>query len=163
MLLRLHAGGARWWIIAATIVVAALAACSRQVSPPAYALDERVFVFLECLDCMSGERERVILMGDSAVPSLQLALLRGPDPKRVAALARALGQRSIAVSSPGLATRQVEVYRGSYWRRAAGALRDIGGPLAQRALCESKAARASPGLDRAYLDSAIARAGAGCP
>jgi len=152
----------RRWVICATIAAASIAACRAPRIEQADTLDDRVFVFLECIDCTNGERARVILMGDSAVPSLRLALLNGPDSLRVDALERALSGRTLAVASPDLVRRQAEVYRGSYRRRAAGALRDIGGLPAHRALCESKATRVSLGADSAYVDSAIVRAGARC-
>ena len=79
-------------------------------------LDTRVFGYLECIDCLGGERAVVLRMGDSAVPSLRTALLRGPDPQRVHILDSTL-RRRLEVVRPGIADRQVKAYRSSYTRR----------------------------------------------
>ena len=122
----------------------------------------RVFAFLECIDCMSGERATVLRMGDSAVSSLRTALVRGPDPRRIQILDSTLRLRLEAIR-PGIASRQVRAYRASYIRRAADALGEIGGGQAISALCLGRGNTPIGSANRNAIDSALVRASGACP
>lgn len=157
--------GPTWYrrlVLLTIAVAAAVAGCGPADFVDQTVLDTRVFNYLECIDCLSGERMAVIRMADSAVPSLRTALLRGPDPRRVQILDSALRDR-LQAERPGIAGRQVRAYRASYTRRAADALGDIGGGLAIGTLCASRGNNPPASAERRVIDSALFRAGGTCP
>ncbi len=143
-------------------VASAGVGCSRSIIPDGTVIDTRVFAYLECIDCLRGQRAVVIRMGDSAVPSLRVALERGPDSQRVQILDSTL-RRRLTLLRPGIAERQVRAYRASYTRRAADALGDIGGGLAISALCAGRGNTPPGSVDRKTIDSALVRSSGTCP
>jgi hypothetical protein len=89
---------------------------------------EAVLAWLECVECIDGEREAVVAQRGCPVPALTDALLNGPGPGRVANVRRKLELSSTPV---GTVTRGqlvqigVEGYTATYRVRAAIALTDL--------------------------------------
>lgn len=142
--------------------VACVDAVGRQQS------DAAIFAWMQCHDCLNGERARVVALGDTAVPRLRHLLLDGPPPEHVAAVESQLDRLARDLPVPGVLTpevraAQLEGFRELYRLRAASALAGIGSADAQSALCAPRLAP-PPGPLRDAVDSALARIGRGpCP
>jgi hypothetical protein len=118
---------------------------------------------MECQECIEGELERVVQMGDSAVSALQQAMDSGPSAERVGSLTRFLQISTNPAPSQAAIQYQLAIYRAMYRHRAARALGFIGGDSARRVLCVSRARTELSGDERAIIDSALMRMKGGCP
>lgn len=127
-------------------------------------LDRRVYLLMECEECVSGEEDSVVALGPQAVPVLADLLDNGPPAAAVTRYRDFLFERSRALSygssppvdSSGYASRYLDLYRASYRIRSAGALARIGGPRSREALLRAIAANHEPALHAALqfaLDS----------
>lgn len=144
------------------IVVTAVSACCEATIAKNQQLDPRVFALLECIDCLRGEHAIVLRMGDTAVPSLRLALLRGPDPERLRVMRYNLRVSRLEARSHGFAERQELSYRASYLRRATEALLANNSDSARSVLCTSLRMTSPSPADRQYVESVLKRARVAC-
>ena len=152
---------ARDALLVALLVALLAAAC--QPSPP----DPALFDWVECADCQPVAYARVVALGEPAVPVLSDWLLNGPPIDRLANVRttteRLMTGQPIAESTQAAIVRkQVADYTRQYQRRAAFALGGIGGSQALVALCRARVT-APTTLERAVLDTAVARTGGHCP
>jgi len=127
-----------------------------------------VLRWMQCQECIDGERAAVVAMGDSAVPDLRRLLIDGPPADfvdRVRAEARTPLQRPTGVQVPPqtFVERVVEDFRSSYRVRASSALGLIGGPAAIAALCAGRAQSFGRREVRAAIDSALVLVSGSCP
>lgn len=146
------------WLLLATV------SCDEDLTiPPA------VFLFMECIECSSGELASVAAMGDSAVPILRGFLLDGPPQASVDRLGRSLSAlvgdtTHIPAALAPAVVRQVESYVAVYRLRSAVALGAIGTPRARTALCAGRASAVAVGTVGGAIDSALTLIGrGGCP
>ena len=152
---------ARHALLVALVVALLAAAC--QPSPP----DPALFDWVECADCQRDAYARVVALGTPAVPVLSDWLLNGPPIDRIANV-RATTERLVTgqpiaeATKAAIVRKQVADYTRQYQRRAALALGGIGGSEALVALCRARTA-APTTLERAVLDTAVARTGGHCP
>lgn len=111
-------------------------------SPPAQD-DERVWRWMECLECRAFELDSVIALGNGVVPLLGRILADGPPPGRLGRIHRALDSTYQRLSyAPGVAAidsaewvdHYLANYIDTYKGRAAWALGQIGGGAARQAL-----------------------------
>jgi len=121
---------------------------------------ERVLAYMQCQECIEGEREAVIAMGDTAVTQLRQFLLNGPPADRVQ-LVRLQLQRIAPNASNSVIDHQLSSFDASYRLRAADALGAIGSPAAREGLCR---ARSQPGLRSEVRAAVRSRLASGsCP
>lgn len=150
------------WRILAIMALTAVASC--QKSALARRVDATIFAWAQCTDCMHRQRERVVALGDTAVPRLAQLLALGPpkshDSAYVASLLR-LAQRS--PMTPEILQHQRENFAAVYRRRALIALRDIGTAPARRSLCLARTTTPATSPVRLAIDSVIAQINAPCP
>ncbi len=132
-------------------------------------VDGAVYSWMQCIDCLAHERERVVAYGDAAVPRLRAILLDGPPPAHITAVS-AMMQHLAQTAPPGSAptpaviARQIESYRSMYRRRAISALTGIGGTQARAALCAGRGGAGTALPIQPAVDSALASVpGAPCP
>lgn len=152
---------ARDALLVALLVALLAAAC--QPSPP----DPALFDWVECADCQRDAYARVVALGTPAVPVLSDWLLNGPPIDRIANVRTTTerlmtGQPIAEATQAAIVRKQVADYTRQYQRRAAFALGGIGGSQALVALCRARVAAPST-LERAVLDTAVARTGGHCP
>lgn len=126
-----------------------------------------IATWLRCEECVDGEREGVLAVGEAAVPALRDALLDGPPEEerlRWEADMRGLHARiRTQADNRGLevadvdefAQRRVENLVLRYRVRAAEALGWIGGPGARDALEEAAGAEASGGRLRERIRTVL--------
>ena len=136
-------------------------------SSPSPRATQTVYAWMQCEECLSEERSRVIALGDTVVPVLRELLLSGPPPEHMNAVRRSIDElaaRLPAARAPSQVTieRQLDRFRSMYRRRAASALAGIAGSLARQALCDARAANL-PAVDRREVDAAILIVGGTCP
>lgn len=152
--------------------VAMLSACDEPDAGVAPAVASTTYRWMQCHDCMNGERDGVIALGDTAVPLLRKVLQDGPPDPHVATVARSLREladRSRGRDAPDYATRVFVLsrFRSMYQLRAISALRGIGTPDAVAALCAARQrAMTRAGTSRSVtsaLDSAVLRLPRPCP
>lgn len=97
--------------------------------------------YMECDECVDAELAAVRALGDTAVPLLRQYLLHGPPPTRVTRrhdlllVWQARVQHDSAAALGPLAEKLLGNYTLRYRRRSANALKAIGTPNAQAALC----------------------------
>lgn len=141
-----------------------LLACNNASSQQAAAtaIDRRVLVLMECEECNSAERDTVIQLGAQAIPSLRVALVRGPSERRRAIVDSSLRSFTKPPPSGAAIALLLRNYRSAYRRRAADALGAIGGPAARATLCEGRALNDLSPFERAVIDSALAHVGGSC-
>ncbi|MCC7052741.1 MAG: hypothetical protein IT355_05700 [Gemmatimonadaceae bacterium] len=159
----------RW--AALTLLALAPIGCSDRFGVTAGAaqadFDPRVLAYLECIECIDGERATVVGMGSVAVPGLRRAVLQGPAPARMALLdstLRTLRKRigRSRLLEPAI-TQQKVSFRTLYFRRGSDALGAIGSDSAIAALCLARQVDDVPARQRRFADSTLARMGASCP
>jgi len=143
----------------APLLCGVLSACK----PPPPDPTPIVRAWMQCQDCMNRERERVVALGDIAVPQLRDVLLNGPPPAHILAVDEVLqeiGSRA-APLNPAVMALEREGFRSMYRIRASAALVEIGTPAARTALCDARAN--VPIAMRPAVDSGIATTGGPCP
>jgi hypothetical protein len=130
--------GSRAWLLAGVVValVLALATCP---PPPEKAVIDR---WLLCEECISGELDSVIALGDDATDMLRMALLKGPPSSDREHIRRHAASRYTRLRSPLVSpSRWVDQYESNYVEHyqshAATALGRIGTPAARAALFEA--------------------------
>jgi len=117
---------------------------------------------------MNRQRERVIALGDAAVPLLRNLLVAGPPPAHVLAVTAVLNEIQ-ARAAPGAAPNaaaiamELEAFRSMYRTRASSALVGIRTSAARNALCGARTAPNMPSGMRQRLDSGMASMGGQCP
>lgn len=134
-------------VIAGLIGVAT--ACEQKIEPQQAAILSRIVAeWFECEECEDGQLEAVVKQGDNAVPSLILALSKGPSTASRYLVHRNLDSRytqlkefekkhpkgRVVSSREEFVARYVDNYDAKYRIRAAQALGEIGGPKSVRAL-----------------------------
>jgi hypothetical protein len=129
----------------------ALVACqvpAQELSPEDAASARRtITAWLECEECVDGEREAVVALGGIALPTLVAVLREGPSPARREEMRRHLervyrelresGAELAAGSPEEYAQRYLGNFEALYRIRAAEGLGAIGGGEARRALEEA--------------------------
>jgi hypothetical protein len=126
-------------------LVASLMAGLGPLSCPPSKLDQRVYLLMECEECVAGEEDSVVAFGQDAVPSLERLLAQGPPPVAIERYRRFLYHRARALAGRGVgpsdsiayAEGYLDAYRATYRIRAATALARIGGARAEGALRSS--------------------------
>jgi hypothetical protein len=109
--------------------------------------DRTIEAWLNCDECVHGERAAVRALGQDAVPTLERALRQGPPQERLAIMNQKA--RSIHRSLDTAARVPVQIYVSqlernyvaNYQKRAAVALADLGGDRARNALQDALAPR----------------------
>ncbi|MEO7521642.1 MAG: hypothetical protein ABIW79_07490 [Gemmatimonas sp.] len=149
-----------WALLAFSCAACNGASTSTQSTVP---IDGRVLAFMECEECIQGERARVVQMGDTAVQALREALSHGPNPHRVAIVDSSLRQFTKPPPSQAAIAYQLRIFRALYARRSALALGLIGTPAAKAALCEARQFAPLSPAERAAVDSSLAMIGGTCP
>jgi hypothetical protein len=105
--------------------------------------DERVWRWMECLECRAFELDSVVALGGGVVPLLSQILDNGPPPDRRDRMQQALDSTYRRLSyAPGIATidsaqwvdHYLASYSDTYKGRAAWALGQIGGAVARQSL-----------------------------
>ena len=124
------------FIVVAVLMISAFTCTPSQQNNE---LDPRLIAFLECQECIDGERDVVVKMGDSAVAALTRALLNGPTDYRVRLVEKSLEMFINPTPSASVIRAQLDSYRSLYRRRATYALGLIATPAAKVALCRAKA------------------------
>jgi len=154
------------WIppcVRAATILLALVACGP--STLSKRVDATVFSWMQCQDCMHNQRNRVVALGDTAVPRLRDILILGPpfahDSAYVASLKR-LAERTPGLT-PVIIEHQRQIFIALYRRRALSALDGIASSAARSSLCLARAT-AGPGSPIFLaIDSSLGPAGPPCP
>lgn len=133
-------------------LLALLIGCRATPAPQRTEAD-RVLAYLQCQECINGERKAVIAMGDTAVVQLRQLLLNGPPAYRVQ-IVRTRLQRLAPQAPSAVLQDQLSDFDASYRLRAADALSAIGGNAARDAMCRARAQPLRPEV-RAKLDTAL--------
>jgi hypothetical protein len=156
-------------LVAVCLVLLALACANPNVAPspsPSVGVTRAVYAWMQCQDCLDGERNRVVALGDSAVPMLQ-GLLSGPPVEHMNAVRRSIEELAARMPAPRMPSQitidqQLAVFHSMYVGRAASALAGIGDSLSRKALCDARATNLAP-VDRRAVDAAIMTIGGTCP
>lgn len=115
-------------------------------------VQQTIVDWLECEECVDGELEAVVKLGEALVPSLANTLQRGPAPERLESVRRRLSDNYDALTAyakthpetriPMTKDEYVRTYLDNYvalYRvRSAQALSRIGGAEARRALEQAR-------------------------
>lgn len=130
-------------------------------------VDKIVYAWMQCQDCMAGERERVVSLGGTAVPRLRAILKEGPPPSHMAAIQKSLQYLVSHADSGRVPSRralaaQLDAFQSMYRVRAASALAGIGGRAALSALCAGVASSAPGSVVRAAARAGVAKLGGSC-
>ena len=157
-------------IVAVCLTGLALACVNRSAgSPPSPSprVTETVYAWMQCQDCLSEERSRVVALGDTAVPMLQELLISGPTLEHMNAVRRALDELAARVPqsrAPSQITIEAQLasFSSMYRGRAASALAGIGDSLSRRALCGARLGNL-PAVDRRAVEDALTSIGGTCP
>ncbi|MBL0172224.1 MAG: hypothetical protein IPP90_16165 [Gemmatimonadaceae bacterium] len=132
------------------------------------AVDTIVYAWMQCQDCLSRERDRVMLLGDSAVPRLRDILINGPPPSHMESIQKSLQYLvshadSGRVPSNTVVAAQLEAFRTMYRIRAASALAGISNASAVSALCAGVAPSAPGSTPQVAASARVAELGGSCP
>lgn len=144
------------------LVASIAAACTSVSTVIALPIDGRVLAFMECEECIQRERDKVVQMGDTAVPALRQALLHGPSDSRLSLMDSSLRRFTTLAPSQSAVQYQLRIYRSMYTTRSALALGLIGGAAARAALCEAKKSALLSRLESAVVDSSLVKVGGAC-
>lgn len=160
-------------LLGAILCVAASAAeCQRPQLATQRAVEVRrtIVAWLECQECIDGELNAVVRLGQAAVPTLAATLAGGPSPASREALRRHLVNAyrelkeyertkrgtTVTATEDEYVRTYMDNYVALYKARAAEALGRIGGDRARRAL--EAAAREDQRPDvRSALQAALTR------
>jgi hypothetical protein len=134
--------------------------------PSPAVIEQRVYTFMLCQECIGGELANVVALGGSAVPLLRSTLLTGPPPAHAASLKLLLSTPARAVSPPpdtASINLQVADFDAMYRVRAVAVLTAIGGSDATDALCAGKKKLGLRPRIYSKIDTALVRVGGTCP
>jgi hypothetical protein len=129
--------------------------------------DQRVWRWMECLECRAFELDSVVALGDTVVPLLSQILANGPPPERIERMRQGLDSNYNTLSYvPGIAgldsaqwvDQYLASYSNTYKGRAAWALGQIGGAPARQSLDAALSDTLTPSLRaqvRYVIDSVL--------
>jgi hypothetical protein len=149
------------------LLVLGVVACQPQLEIP-----RTVVLYMECVECATGELDSIVSGGNAYVPILTRLLAAGPPQALVTQLERTvrlgLTDSALAPAPPlpdprreAIVAQQVGDFKVMYRVRSAIALGSIGTQPARAALCDSHPAPISP-LLQAAIDSALMHSGGPC-